>query len=308
MENPPNVELPPGALRELSATENGPSLGHAAFTIGALALSLAAAFAPGTPVPGWLGLGLAGVFVGGTFPAFHEALHRTVFRSRAANDGFAWAMGLFQVASPTGYRAFHMHHHRHTHTPDDPEISADPGQLSAWPTNPVMLGVLLSGQPVLAVKTLMLVVTALLPAGLWRRLTPFLPPEQASRVRRESALLLAAHAAAVWTVGWGWLAALALGHAVMGPMLFCEHTGLPMEGSVLARTRSLRTWGWLSWFWWNMNLHAEHHGWPTVPWWRLPELSQRVGDSLPHRAGYGEVLVEAARRSAGWSGAARRSA
>ena len=55
-----------------------------------------------------------------------------------------------------------------------------------------------------------------------------------------------------------------------------EHTGCPFEGSVLERSRTLRTNGVLRYFLWNMNYHSEHHGWPGVPWYRLQEVNAAI--------------------------------
>jgi fatty acid desaturase len=78
----------------------------------------------------------------------------------------------------------------------------------------------------------------------------------------------------------GWIAALAqpMSPALMRAFHFehhrhmflawyitCEHRGLPQAGTVLERTRSLETPGWVRWLIWNMPYHAEHHGWPAVP-------------------------------------------
>ena len=35
------------------------------------------------------------------------------------------------------------------------------------------------------------------------------------------------------------------------------------------------------WLYWNMNYHIEHHMFPMVPYYALPELHQRIKDDLP---------------------------
>ena len=39
----------------------------------------------------------------------------------------------------------------------------------------------------------------------------------------------------------GFYAGMLLGHAILAVYVMCEHRGLPMEGSVLERTRSIKT-------------------------------------------------------------------
>ena len=59
-----------------------------------------------------------------------------------------------------------------------------------------------------------------------------------------------------------------------------EHRGLATEGSILARTRTLKVPGAVRWLVWNMSYHAEHHGWPAVPWHTLPQLHELVKPHL----------------------------
>jgi fatty acid desaturase len=291
------IQLAPGELKALCERRDAQSLRHAAGSLGLLAASLLALFLPASPVPQPLAVLAAGLMTGAMFPPFHESLHRSVFRSRVANDVLAAITGFFQVASPTGYRAFHHHHHRHTHSPDDPEISGAPDLLAYWPSNPGLGLIAVSGQLILIGKLGMLLGQPFLPNAMYARAAPWLPERDRARVRVEAAVILTLHgliltACARAGAAWVWPTLFVIGHAGMGPFLACEHTGLPMEGPVLARTRSLRTHPVIAWFAWNMNLHAEHHGWPAVPWWQLPALSRTLGDRVPHRMGYRDALAD----------------
>ena len=88
-------------------------------------------------------------------------------------------------------------------------------------------------------------------------------------------------AACIGPAGMGWvLFAGFLSHMFQAIWVTTEHTGLPNEGSILARTRTMQTWPFFSWWLWNMNFHAEHHAWPAVPWYRLPALHQEVSEHL----------------------------
>jgi len=80
-------------------------------------------------------------------------------------------------------------------------------------------------------------------------------------------------------MGWVLFAGL-LSHMFQAIWVTTEHTGLPNDGSILARTRTMQTWPFFSWWLWNMNFHAEHHAWPAVPWYRLPALHQEVDEHL----------------------------
>ena len=62
--------------------------------------------------------------------------------------------------------------------------------------------------------------------------------------------------------GAGWiLVALIACHVFQAIWLSTEHTGLPHEGTILARTRTVHTSAFIRWWLWNMNYHAEHHAW-----------------------------------------------
>ena len=199
----------------MSSREDLASTVHIAINFAWLAsgvAGLASAATPGSTLAAsaWLGLGIAGVF-----PAFHEALHRTAFTRRGANDLIAAITAFFQVASPTAYRAFHWHHHRHTHSVEDPEISVAPSWLAPWP--PLFaLPIVLSGQPILWAKAGMLL-TFLTPHRLWADLAPYVTAVDRRRVGIEAALVLAGHLAMTAWLGWGWPLAVVLGHAGMGP-------------------------------------------------------------------------------------------
>lgn len=79
------------------------------------------------------------------------------------------------------------------------------------------------------------------------------------------------------------LVTLFTGHAVLAPILMAEHHGLPAEGDILHRTRSVDTCAPVRWLYWNMSLHAEHHAWPSVPFHALPAPRAEVADRLPER-------------------------
>jgi fatty acid desaturase len=81
--------------------------------------------------------------------------------------------------------------------------------------------------------------------------------------------------------GGGWLIFAAwFTHVFQTLWIACEHTGLPLSGTILARTRSVATNPLVRWTVWNMNYHAEHHAWPSIPWHRLPHAHRLVTPSL----------------------------
>ena len=116
----------------------------------------------------------------------------------------------------------------------------------------------------------------------------YLKPGVVGRVQWEARLCLLAHAA--WVVpGFLWYPDLAsillaqlMGHALLAVFLSAEHSGLSYEGSVLERTRTTKTSGFVRYLMWNMPYHTEHHAYPAVAWHALPELHELMKDELVH--------------------------
>jgi fatty acid desaturase len=91
---------------------------------------------------------------------------------------------------------------------------------------------------------------------------------------------------------WLVLAAI-LSNSFQALWLTTEHKGLPSEGTILERTRTLQTSAFVRWWLWNMNYHAEHHAWPAVPWHCLPAVHRQVVGYLDHVAtGYGRLQLK----------------
>jgi fatty acid desaturase len=208
--------------------------------------------------------------------------------------------------APVVYRDFHFAHHRYTHDPTrDPEIGGAPDQLAVWPTNTGAWLFLISGVWLLMLKARTLVTFSLIPPAKRDRIAPWVPAAQGNRIVQETRVValfwLALVVAALLGVpGARWLLlALILSHLFQTVWLTTEHTGLPYEGTILARTCTMLPAPWVRWWLWNMNFHAEHHAWPAIPWHALPAVHARVVPSLDHLAqGYWRLQFDVLRRNA----------
>jgi len=237
------------------------------------------------------------------FAPFHECTHQTAFRSRELNTLGAWLTGIPFGMAPAVYRAFHFAHHRYTHDPQrDPEIGGAPDQLARWPTNTRAWLFLISGLWLLMLKVRTLVQVSLLPPAKRTQIAPWAPPEQGDRIVRETRMVALFWGALVVAALFGapgarWLLlALVLSHLFQAVWLTTEHTGLPYEGTILARTRTMLPAPWVRWWLWNMNYHAEHHAWPAIPWHQLPAVHERVAKHLDNKAeGYWRLQVNVLR-------------
>ncbi len=286
--------------RELQARRDAPGLARLGAQLGtwlAAALGLVVLEA-GSPA-WWLALLGVGVMQAGMFACMHECGHMSAFARRRLNALGLIAGAILMLNSWTAFRHFHFEHHRHTHVEGDPELFRRSLEFAGWPTNPIAWLVIMSGQPLLLGKLAVLLATAVArPARWWQTWMPFVPAAERARVGWESRLILAlvvglALLGAFVAPGFAWLLlGWPLAHLVLGPLLSAEHTGLASEGDVLARTRSIATIAPIRWLLWNMPYHAEHHGWPAVPFHALPRLHARVAEALPHRS-HGYLRIHA---------------
>ena len=224
------------------------------------------------------------------FAPFHESTHRTAFSSRQENSWAAAITAIPFAMSPGFYRAFHFEHHRHTQDPErDPEIQGNPDLFSPWPKSRYGWLILASGYGLIMLKAVPLVRLSLLATDKWDRIAPWIPgPSERGRVVLENRVILGSWllflvcAATVIEGGWWLIFAAWLAHVVQALWISAEHTGLPLEGTILQRTRTVRTSPIVSWWVWNMNYHAEHHAWPGVPWHQLPAVHEQVQAALDH--------------------------
>jgi fatty acid desaturase len=279
-------------MHQLNARRNGPAALRLAIQL--VLYLCAAGVLVLADAPAVIGLALAasGLVQFSFFGMLHEACHRTAFTTKRANDVAGWVAALAQPMSPALMRAFHYEHHRYTHVLErDPELGGQ-AFMVPWPRGLAWLGTM-SGLPFLVARFGWTLFAAVVPrnARAWEAVLPFVNAEARPRVIWEARVLCLIHggamtAAALWHPPiWRVYIALWIGHALLGLYVTCEHRGLP-EGRnvpILEKTRSLQTPWVLRWMLWNMPYHAEHHGWPSVPFHRLPELHREIRDHLVHR-------------------------
>ena len=241
-------------------------------------------------VEGWawrsLTFAAAAFAMGALFAPFHECTHSTAFRSPALNRCGVAITGILFGTSWHYYRAFHYEHHAHTQDPGrDPEIRQDPERLSPWPKGARRWLVTLSGMEMLVGK-----LRAMITSWLPRERTGFKHlPERAQQDSRVIctfwlAVVVLAAAGNPYAAFLG--AAFVLGHVALGLWLTAEHTGCSERGSIVERTRSMRSNAVMRFFIWNMNYHTEHHAWPGVPWHALPRLHRAVRHAIALEPSY----------------------
>jgi len=282
-----------GEVAALRETLDRPGLVRLAFHFGLLALTSAIIFMQSNPwvlAPALLAQGIGLVFL---FTLEHECIHGTAFRSEWINKTLAEACGAILILPPRWFRYFHLAHHRFTQDPDnDPELATP--RPTTWPAYVWRL----TGVPLWfgAGKTLIL-------TALGRDIGRYVPGKARERVIAEARLYLAFYAviAAVgivyrwdWLI-WIWVLPAVIGQPFLRAYLMAEHTGLPLVPDMLLNSRTTFTSPLVCWITWNMPHHTAHHAMPTVPFHRLPRMTELLRERLKSTApGYVAVHREIA--------------
>ena len=221
-------------------------------------------------VPGWPLLMIAqGILIVFLFTLLHETSHRTAFETIWINKVVAALCGFLIALPPEWFRNFHFEHHRHTQNPEkDPELA------TPQPSSLVGYALHVSGLPVWRSH-----IRTLLRNAVGRCADSFVPRSARDQVRSEAQVMLLAYAGlAVLSVALSstallfvWVLPALLGQPFLRLYLMAEHGRCPAVANMFENSRTTFT-NWLTRkIAWNMPYHAEHHAFPAVPFFRLPE-------------------------------------
>lgn len=277
------VEIDKKTLKALLRRSDRPGLIYLAqwavaliLTGGLIALSLGTFWV-------WPAMALYGIFL--TVPAYalsHETAHGTAFKSRWLNESILWLTSLIYMEEPLHRRYTHTNHHTFTWWV---------GKDSQMPFDtPMAFGGWLMEITGLALARFHLKVMVQLAANRFSDIqTQVIPEGEKPKLVRNARAFLAIYgglaaliASGIYWPLWFLLIPRILGAPVMLLFTLIQHVEM-MENdpSILQSTRSFRT-SWLGRFLYlNMNNHIEHHLYPQVPFYALPELHVAVGDQLP---------------------------
>ncbi|MGE0717412.1 MAG: fatty acid desaturase [Alphaproteobacteria bacterium] len=247
------------------------------------------------------------------FGPMHECTHGTAFRTRWLNRVVGLLAGFFIWRPPLYFKYRHADHHTYTQHPAlDPDIVRMPATLREY----LALAFGLSFWGKLAT---ILVRSA---AGRFDAVEQsFITPGERARVRDETRAFLAAYAliviATVATGTFGllllyWIVPRLAGEPFLRLIRMAEHTGAAESPDLLQNTRTVLAHPLLTFLFWNMPYHAEHHLLPSLPFHALPRLHRTVAPRLGHVSrGYVSVHRTLLRRlfdgraegrRAGWAG------
>lgn len=272
-------------LRELSHRSDGPALLHLASHWGAIVVTGFALYLTAGAwwcVPFFL---LQGVLLNFLYAPEHECDHFTAFKTRWLNVFVARVCGFLIFFSNDYHRWTHYHHHRNTQNwDDDPEICGRAKFDSVWQ---YLVG--LSGYRALFRDRL----TTLSRQVTGRVDETYLTESQRRAVVATARWYVAGYAliavSAIMMQSWWpvyfWLGPFLLMRWTYWLQGIAEHGCLTHEPNTLINTRTLKTNAFMRWVNWNMTYHTVHHTFPSVPFYRLPELHReveaRLGYELP---------------------------
>ncbi len=277
-------EIPRPKMRELAARSDYPAIRDTVIWIG---VGLVAAAAGVYLWPSWWSAPcflIYGVLYGSASDSrWHEAGHGTAFRTRWIDETVYQIACFCTMRNPTTWRWKHSRHHSDTLIVGrDPEIDVmRPARLAKVILNtfglvdgPVQLG--------------LMVVHAT--GRLTRGEQEVVPATEKVRVYRADRIWLLIYAATIASAVLlhSWLPIILVG----GPRFYggfmeriyslTQHAGLGenvLDHRLNSRTVLMNPIN--RFIYWNMGYHIEHHMFPMVPYYRLPDLHEEIKGDLP---------------------------
>ena len=300
------ITLDRKALKAIARRSDRPGLVYLVQWAAGLALTGAGVWAAlGTPWV-WPAMFVHGILL--TLPAYsfsHETAHGTAFRTRRLNEVVFWITSFIYMEEPLHRRYTHTNHHTFTwHVGKDSQMPFD---------TPMAFGGWLAEVSGLALLRFHVRVLCQLAVGRYTdTMKSVTPAGELPKMTRNARIFLALYAGlgaliaagVMWPL-WFLVLPRVLGAPVMMLFTLIQHVEMQEDSpSILESTRSFRTDRLGRFLYMNMNHHIEHHLYPQVPFYALPELHRAIAGQLPapdpgfFRTSW-EVLAVVLRRSLG---------
>lgn len=233
-----------------------------------------------------------GVLINFLYAAQHELSHGTVFARKDLNAVWGRIIGFFMIFPRNYDQVMHFAHHKWTQDWNrDGELVREPYTLTTY-----LLW--LSGVTYWRNRV----------SGVIRRargiiIEPYIRPEEEEMIIRESRIHLGLYAAILlcslitgtWWALTFWIIPMVLTKPVHQLQNTIEHLGLSHEDNILENTRSTRTNALMRWLCWQMPYHTAHHTFPSVPFWKLKDLNEKIETQIGGevwRMGWIEFQIE----------------
>ncbi|MEP0871353.1 fatty acid desaturase [Trichocoleus desertorum AS-A10] len=205
----------------------------------------------------------------------HEGVHSVLSPHPHWNRGLSMVCAIPVLQNYAAYKVLHLKHHKHLGAQGDPDHYKNYTHWS-WLVFLMHWGRLLVGYPVYIIAIPLL--------GFW----------QGNRRDRlwiglEVILLGLLIAGVVLSpiprslLVHGWLIPMLLINGMVNIRGMSQHTLLEHETDLIRGTRTLLTNPVTRFFMCNENYHLEHHLYPAVPWYHLPQLHKELQAELESR-------------------------
>lgn len=212
------------------------------------------------------------------FAPMHECVHRTAFDTRILNEIAGWIAGLLSFYNFTYYRYYHTWHHRFTQDP-----ARDPELMSPKPRTMWEYFLEISGITFWLPRLINFPKMALGLTKQW----PFVPDNARGKVALSASIQLVIYIAGIVSIALGynfvllyWFLPAMLAQPLLRAILIAEHTGCTLDENGLTNTRTTLTQFPVRLLMWNMPYHTEHHLYPSIPFFLLPQAHRQIRESL----------------------------
>jgi len=212
----------------------------------------------------------------------HETAHGTAFKARWLNEVVCWITSLIYLEEPLHRRYTHTQHHTYTwNTEKDAQIAAHLAMdFPGWMKE--ILGYSL-------LKFHLFSLWSLATARYTKMVLECVPESELPKLTRNARLFVLIYCliAALIVFGHMWLIWFFVLPRILGGvsmLLFTviQHAEMQENSpSILETTRSFKTVWPASFLYMNMEHHIEHHLYPQIPFYSLPQLNQALADQLP---------------------------
>jgi fatty acid desaturase len=204
----------------------------------------------------------AGATIHGLGILMHEGVHHTMFRNKSLNRWVSFVCGIPALMSVSSYRVGHLPHHKFERGELDPDelenISKNPRVLAALFCLTFLFGDFFG----------------------YYRVGPFnalrTNPTDRRAILQEYGIIVCLVSLVLWLVPLTvilhvWVFPVLFGRMLTNVRTLSEHI-LTSKDNLLTPTRTVVSNGFVSFFMCNLNYHVEHHLFPAVPHYNLPEV------------------------------------
>jgi len=224
---------------------------------------------------------LHGYFLSFLFMPLHECVHRTAFKTIAFNKILASICGFLTLRPPFNYTLYHFAHHKFTgNTALDPELQNSFIDLRLDCVRNYLFYI--TGIPFWIDTCNTTFIQHALLAKISKNEHYVRNPNARQKIIAEARFFSLLYAC-ILVISllfhikfflYYWVIPSFIGQVFLRFYLLHEHTGCQSNENMLNNTRTTATNFMTRKLAWNMPYHSEHHAFPAVPFFMLPELNK----------------------------------